>query len=327
MKEITIIAYTHLAGQLAHQVMTALRKNDYLAQAYLFEKYEVDGCVSFSKGQKLVKASFEKGNPILFICATGIAVRLIAPFIKSKVSDVPVVVMDEKGQYAIPILSGHLGGANEYARLFATLTGGTSVITTATDLHQQFAIDLFAKENNLYITDMEKAKRISARVLHEGMAEGQDAEKQAMQKYYVISPYLKDETDEKLLLVPKQLVIGIGCKKDTSSEKIKVAIEEVFKEKGLHLKAILKICSIDLKKDELGLVTYCKQHNLPYETFSAEALMDLEGIFTASPFVKSITGVDNVCERSAMLGCDGQGQLIVPKQKMNGVTIAVALIM
>ena len=110
---------------------------------------------------------FESQDALLFIGATGIAVRSIAPFVADKRKDPAVVVMDEKGIFAISLLSGHIGGANELAGKLANLTGAIPVITTATDVNGRFAVDVFAKKQKLWIADMKAAKRVSADVLDE----------------------------------------------------------------------------------------------------------------------------------------------------------------
>ena len=98
----------------------------------------------------------------MFVGAAGIAVRLIAPWVQDKLKDPAVLVIDEQGRYAIPILSGHVGGCNELAEAAAQILGAEPVITTATDLRQAFAVDVFATENELVISDRELAKQISA---------------------------------------------------------------------------------------------------------------------------------------------------------------------
>ncbi len=116
--------------------------------------------------KQVVKESFDDKDAIIFIGAAGIAVRLIAPFVKDKMKDPAVLVIDEQGHYAIPILSGHVGGCNELADAAANILDAKSVITTATDLRQAFAVDVFSAENELVVSDRELAKRISAAELN-----------------------------------------------------------------------------------------------------------------------------------------------------------------
>lgn len=106
-----------------------------------------------------------EGDALLFIGACGVAVRAIAPNLTDKLHDVPVLVMDEEGQYVIPILSGHVGGANELARELADLIDARPVITTATDVQKKFAVDLFAKRNHLEIMNKDGIAKVSAKAL------------------------------------------------------------------------------------------------------------------------------------------------------------------
>ena len=108
---------------------------------------------------------FPDSDALIFIGATGIAVRSIAPYVASKKSDPAVLVVDECGKFVISLLSGHLGGANELALKTAEILEAIPVVTTATDLHHRFAVDVFAKKNHLYLTEREAAKQISAAVL------------------------------------------------------------------------------------------------------------------------------------------------------------------
>lgn len=106
-----------------------------------------------------------EGDALLFIGACGIAVRAIAPNLTDKLHDVPVLVMDEEGRYVIPILSGHVGGANELARELSDLIDARPVITTATDVQKKFAVDLFAKRNHLEIMNKDGIAKVSTKAL------------------------------------------------------------------------------------------------------------------------------------------------------------------
>ena len=129
--------------------------------------------------------------------------------------------------------------------------------------------------------------------------------------------------DNALHLVPQCLVLGVGCRKGTPAEAIERAVEQHLAPKLCFPQAFCKVCSIDLKQEEPGLVAFCRAAGLPFETYSAEALARLPGDFTPSDFVAQVTGVDNVCERSAVLGSRG-GELMEKKTKGAGVTLAVA---
>lgn len=293
--------------------------------------------------QDFTKHGFEDGETLIFIGACGIAVRSIAPFLKDKYSDPAVLVLDEMGQYVIPLVSGHVGGANSMARALARLAGGRAVITTATDIQGLFAVDVFAKKNQLTITDRDKAKKISAGLLQgerlflyscvpvEGDCPEEvvlkmgcpDKEGDRTEKLSAfITPYIWKENQE-LLLVPKVFTIGIGCRKNTPFEKLKASVIQYLEGCGINPSALEAIASIDIKKDEPAIVKLSQYLHVPLHTYSAGELSGVPGQFSPSSFVKDVTGVDNVCERAALCGYT-KGTLITHKTRMDGITAAVA---
>ena len=268
-------------------------------------------------------------DALLFVGAAGIAVRAIAPYVRDKFTDPAVVCVDEAGRFAVPLLSGHVGGANELALRVAVLTGGQAAVSTATDVNGLFAVDVWAGEHGLAITDRTLAKEVSAALLEgrvvgfasdfghpcpEGLTEG-PAE---------LGVWITDRTGEgpfprALRLAPRSLILGIGCRRGTAQAAIEALASAALA--GYEPKSVAAAATIDLKQDEPGLLAFCAAHHLPLRTFSAGELAAAEGDFTPSDFVKSITGVDNVCERAAAAA---GGRIIVPKQAKNGVTAAVA---
>lgn len=281
---------------------------------------------------------FKDREVLIFIGAVQIAVRLIAGYIESKTTDPAVLVFDENGQYCIPILSGHIGGANELAEKLSRMTGAVPVITTATDIHRKWAVDVFARKNHLYIEDMQKAKLISANIL-EGrkirvsIEGGMESVEGNLPEELIIVPedfenpdiyigiYVREHQERVLRLVPEIITAGIGCKRGTSEEQIENLVDKVLRKSHINKKSICKAASIDLKKEETGLLAFCNKYNIEPEFYPAERLREAKGTFSASSFVKTVTGVDNVCERSAV--CAG-GTLRIRKQAENGVTAAFA---
>ena len=291
--------------------------------------------------QTFAEDGFKHYDGIIFIGACGIAVRAIAPWVKDKFEDVPVLVMDELSGVIIPILSGHLGGANRLAMVIAGEMDLQPVITTATDLHRKFAVDLFAADNDLKIENREGIAAVSAKILAgedvtfsiEGDA-GSDY--QTVLKQLKMIPYEKNqntdilistETNRKngsIVLRPKEYVVGIGCKRGTSFEKLDGFMKEVFEENGLDPGLICAVASIALKRKEEGIHQLSKRRKIPFVMFPAETLESIEGDFSSSEFVEKTVGVDNVCERSAMAAAGEGGELIVSKTAKDGMTIAVA---
>lgn len=338
--EIIAAAYTRQGGELCAHLIEELSERGHACKGYLFARYENSRLLPFDDLEPIIGGAFEKRQALILICAMGIAVRKISGFIKSKTTDSPVVVVDETGHFCIPVLSGHLGGANALGRLCAEITGGVPVITTATDLHGRFAPDMFAKSNGLVIADMAAAKRIAADLPEQKRiymyAEGVSFANRPSDESVIITDDIERaraggiiisartvESCGALWLIPRQVTLGIGCRRGTPKEQIASAAAYVLTENGLSFAAVKQICSIDLKKDEKGLVEFAAENGLIFRTFDSAALAAVEGDFCGSEFVRGATGVDNVCERSAVAGSGGA--LIVRKTVREHVTVAAAL--
>ncbi len=275
---------------------------------------------------------FAKADALVFVGASGIAVRAIAPFVRDKFTDPAVVSIDEMGRFAVPLLSGHAGGANDMARRLAEITGGAAAISTATDINGLFAVDSWAVERGFTVTDRKLAKEVSA-VLLDGGRVGftSDFPMDCLPGLHsgpgelgvwVTARDSGGPFQRTLRLVPKCLALGIGCRRGMAEESIRAAVESALKDFGWDLAAVRAVGTIDLKKDEPGLLAFCRGLGVELTVYTAKELQGAEGKFTSSEFVRSVTGVDNVCERAAaLLG----GELVVPKQAGNGVTVAVSL--
>ena len=270
----------------------------------------------------------------VFVGAAGIAVRAIAPHVRHKAVDPAVVVVDEGGHFAVPILSGHLGGANDLARRIAALCGAEPVITTATDVRQLFAIDEWARRQGCRVQNPAAIRRVSSKVLSGekiGIYSPWPITGKAPEETFLTTPEGCDallsihrEKGDVLHLVPAIAVLGVGCKRGTSQTALENAFSTLLESAGLDPLAFCGVCSVDLKEKEPGLLAFCKAHGFAFKTFSAQALQAVEGTFSSSEFVRSVTGADNVCERSAVLGSGGE--LLVKKQTGDGVTVAAALV-
>ena len=296
----------------------------------VFYKYAKKGEIPFKIVAEL-REKIVQYSKLVFICACGIAVRTIAPFVKNKKEDFAVVVCDEDGKFAISLLSGHLGGANELAENVAEILGGQAVITTATDVNSIIAIDNYAKENSLEIDSMKMAKEVSAQLLNGEKVSfksdfNNEIPKDFVQTVEKIGVYVTYKTIEPfentLKLFKKSLVVGIGCKKDTPVENVESFLRTVFEENSLSEKAILKIGTIDIKKNENAIVELSKKYNVQLEIFDKKTLNSQKGEFSHSDFVFRTVGTDCVCERAVVAG---GGKLIVKKQSCNGVSIAVGV--
>lgn len=286
---------------------------------------------------------FAEKRAMIFVSATGIAVRAIAPWIRDKMTDPPVVTVDEGAQFVIPLLSGHVGGANELARHIADWLEAVPVITTATDVNGKFAVDLFASAYHMTITDRKEAKNISAAVL-EGKQIGvfSDLPIKKLPDGFVMDrwceenicitvkdPSFPEKKASYLRLVPRAVVLGVGCRRGTDPEFMKEKVFAFLKEHGIDPTAVKAIASVDVKQDEpavLGLKQVfdgeCLHQPCEQRFYTPEQLIQVPGDFKESAFVKKQIGVGNVCERSA---CAAGGKLLVEKQAGDGITLAAAL--
>jgi len=302
-------------------------------ERFCFHRHSDASSHAFEKLSALTADIFTKFDVLVYVCACGIAVRAVAPYLHSKTTDPAVIVIDDCGKFVIPILSGHIGGANAIADKLAELLGAQAVITTATDIGGHFSPDSFAAANGLIITDMSSAKAIASAVLdgerigfvsdyeYRNMPDELSADMECRTGIYVgdgdFQPF-----SVTLRLVPKNIVLGIGCKRGTDSQTIEQAVLSVLEDAGISTERVRDIASIDLKSDESGLLEFCREYSLVPRFYTAKELEAVSGEFTSSDFVKNVTGVDCVCERSAVR-CSG-GELIIRKKVLDGVTVAAA---
>lgn len=329
--KVAVFAYSRQGCRTARKVMEFFAGNE--IQAYTMARYEEEGFGALEKPSKTFYGPiFQWADAMVFVGSIGIAVREIAPHVKNKLIDPAVVSIDELGKFVVPLLSGHIGGANDLALRLAELLGSTPVITTATDINKKFSVDAWAARQGLVITNLTAAKTVSATILERpvpicsdfpvvtnlpaGTVAGETGE-----VGICISCEKKKPFAETLLLVPPVLHLGIGCRRGTPAEQIRSAVDFVLQKHNIHPKAIKQVTSIDLKQNEEGLNAFCAEKKWPAIFYCAEELKAVEGEFIPSPCVLRVTGVDNVCERSAMIGAE---QLLVRKTIHNSVTVAVA---
>lgn len=288
------------------------------------------------------KRNFRQKDGLIFVGATGIAVRAIAPFLVGKDTDPAVLVVDETGEFVISLLSGHIGGANELARSIGERLDAVPVITTATDRNRKLAVDQWAKTQGLHIHNLPAAKIIAASILAD-LPVGFYSEVPVLGNIPEEISWNAENTDtgititkegkpypqifkKQLTLLPRNLVLGIGCRRGTPVGKIRNRVEVALSETRRDENSVIEVASINLKEDEEGLIAFCQERNLPLKTFTSEELLAVDGAFTSSDFVQSVTGVDNVCERAALLGgmAHGEAKLISEKNSGDGVTVAIS---
>ena len=297
-------------------------------------------------------AQFAASDALIYIGAVGIAVRAIAPHCRSKAADPAVVVLDECGRFAVPLLSGHLGGGNQWTLFLAQKLQADPVITTASDVNEYLAVDVWAKQQGWQIADLTLAKHAAAAIVAGEKlpfyAEDMQIQnlpkelnlfssKESFQKMIskragepiagiVVSIY--DHWQKNVLrLVPKWVILGIGCRKEKDPAEVETQVRQVLENYHVVVESIAKLVSIDLKAEEAGILRLAERWGIPFETFSTEELQLVPGTFAESEFVKKTTGVGNVCERAAVAALPEEAQRqpcwICHKQAENGVTVAM----
>ena len=271
---------------------------------------------------------------IVCIMAAGIVVRTVAPLLNDKARDSAVVVCDERGMFAVSLLSGHLGGANALARRVAAVTGGQAVLTTASDVLGRTPLDLWCRDFGLEPGDKAAFTRIMSRLIDRGLLT-------IWSRYPLpeLPPDLRPHDDrlaadliidsriapseQAAVLHPKALVVGVGCNRGTSAGAIAAAVASTCAEHDLAPAAIARLASIDLKRDEAGLLEYARTRGLTVDFFGKDALNRVKGI-AASTAVQRATGAKAVAEPAALLAAGPSGRLLAAKMKWADVTTAVA---
>lgn len=327
-----IFAFTARGRQTACRVRDCMARDGDTATIFVPMRLSGNGFEAIEGDLARFTAGVFNLDALVFVGACGIAVRAIAPHVTSKLSDPAVLCVDEGSRFVIPLLSGHIGGANRLARLLAGALGATPVITTATDINGRFSVDAWASQRQMHICDMALAKRVSARILTRevpicadrplpkelpnGLVSGASGD-----LGICVSIYDKHPFEDTLLLVPAALRLGIGCRRGIAARRISETVDRVFAEHSLNLSAVDGAASIDIKSGEEGLKEFCALRGWPIRFYSAEQLKRVRGSVSGSEFVERTVGVDCVCERAAL--AEG-GRLIVPKTAFDGVTVAVA---
>lgn len=349
---------------------TGTESTGYVPRRFWKPEWEAEGIRPQDKSlSEWTGSMFEEKRALVFIGAAGIAVRAIAPFVRDKMTDPPVVAADEAGHFCIPLLSGHVGGANELAERMADWLQGIPVITTATDVNGVFAVDVFAVRSGLCITDRKEAKEISAWLLDGGKvgffcdpecrgaerasgsgplknrSSGRETEnvgygtedicrhnicRNSVCRHNIWITFRNSERptlspDKEavfLRLVPKVVVVGVGCRKGTSPDILEGRVLKALESGNIDPAAVKALSTIDIKAGEEAVTRLAGRYGWELRTFTSGELLAVEGEFEESEFVRSTVGVGNVCERSCTAG---GGILLIHKRAGEGVTVAAAI--
>ncbi|NLM05330.1 MAG: cobalt-precorrin 5A hydrolase [Tissierellia bacterium] len=299
--------------------------------------YEI--CHKRSKDYKIskeVESDFKEYDALIFISSTGIAVRMISKYIVSKETDPAVLVIDDMGRFTISLLSGHIGGANELTLNISKVLGNTPVVTTATDGRGIEAVDVFAKRMGYKIDNLAKVKdlmsmRINEGKIHcysetgeypsdDGLIRSDDFESREADGWIYISSDLREFNTPVCRLIPRNVNVGIGCRRGIKRSTLETVLLKAFDLAKLDIRGIGRIASIEDKKDEEGIIELAKKYGVDFITFTRDEINSVKDLRERSDFVRETMGVYAVSEPSAiLLG----GELILTKYKEDGVTISI----
>ncbi len=338
---LALYALTRQGAETAARLAKALPETNLYVSARLEEDFPQ--AKSFTRLAAVLAANFHKCRGHVLFCATGIAVRALAPLLQDKTRDPAVVVLDQEGRFAVSLLSGHLGGANDLARTVAQILGGQAVITTATDTAGLPSLEKEAADLGYGVENIRALAGISGSLLYgepvqiydpggwmgpvtdrwpslflpvEGPGPGM--ERLVWVGWQALSPL-----PGWLVIRPPCLGLGVGCNRGTTVEEIQGLWQEVASREGLSQACLLALASVEAKRDEPGLLEFGQSLNVPLRFFGTEKLNRIK-VPNPSKTVKKHMGVESVCEAAAILATD-KGWLVVPKQKSRNATLAVAL--
>ena len=351
-KKIAILSITNNGRELALRIKEIMKDVD----VFFIKKdtdYKNDEVIVVNKGLKeFIPEVFDKYDYLIFIMATGIVVRTIAPLIISKFSDPAILVMDEKGNNIISLLSGHMGGANEMTLYMSDLINSHPVITTATDVNKKSSLDMIAKKLNGHIDDFrDNVLKINSmlvnneevhlyidgnyKINHNGFTLYDEKTDLDKVRNLVVVTNKKDinkmlnknieNLNEKIIKVtPKDIVIGVGCKKNTDSKHMKNSLIKFLAEYNIDINAVKEIGSIEIKKDEKAIIDLAKFLDVKFKTFSVEEISKVDYLYEKSDWVKKNVGVYSVSDPVAHLL--SEGRVIINKQKYDGITFSIGRI-
>ncbi|WP_244590107.1 cobalt-precorrin 5A hydrolase [Xenorhabdus innexi] len=296
-----------------------------------------------------VRKVFTRYSALIMIGATGIAIRVIAPLLRDKMTDPAVIVLDEKGQFAISLLSGHMGGANKLAQQIADILDGQAVITTATDVNQVAALDLLSQQLDGKIENFRDSVKTVNQMLVNGKRVGiwwhpnlHDEKNRHDTRGFIPVDTLEELPELDALvcvsyerihlalaipvikLIPRRIVVGIGCRRGVEIAQCAELLDRHLSEYNLDSLALKAIGSIELKKDEPALIQLSQKHQIPFRTFSVNQLSRYEQVFPTSEFVRKTVGIGSVSQPVAWLM--SEGHLVGHTLREQGITITLGVL-
>lgn len=355
-KGIAVISLTKQGAETAIKISDALSKVNVKNNVFTPEQC-ARGWATPLEGRlsEFVKEQFGKVDGIVAVMAAGIIIRAVAPCLKSKRSDPAIVCVDVSGRFAISLLSGHFGGANELTRLIAKEIGATPVITTASDVLGKISVDELAKVWHCSVQNPARLVAVNSALVNGGnlvivlvgdvkvsvngaygyevkaakngeqaveIANGFDGGVVVSRSQITESKFTKPV----VVLKPKRIIVGIGARKNVNECQVLAAVDSALTKACLPLERVDGLATVEIKKDSLSITGAAKKLGLPIDFVGLEALRGFkhEDLSPDSKLVKEKIGVGGVCEQAALIVAGKQARLILKKTKMNGVTVAIA---
>ena len=324
-----------------------------IPESRIYAKHDFDGCVRVGRYDDVLMPCFNASAPIIFIGAMGICVRAISPWIFDKHTDSPVVCVDGTGRYAIPVVSGHVGGANDLARHVASILGAEAVITTRSDSELLWPLDTLGREfgwgtnaenmnaciahfvnrkpTALLLGVKDRGTEYLERTASEHVDVFFNFEDIPQEKYGLIinvSPFVYETSLMMINYRPKVLHIGVGCRKGCSLEGVAKHVSDLLVHNGLSTHSIASVGTIELKSNEPMIRSLAAEYGLPVSVYEADELKDID-VPNPSAKVVDVTGVPSVAEAVAIKSSN-YGPLLLEKNKCclsegNDFTFAVAM--
>lgn len=355
-KGITIVAIARRGVETALKIKTALNALALSCKVYASRKYLQEGVIPLDKKlDAFIKEIYNATDAIVAVMATGIIIRAVAPYLQNKLVDPAVICVDASGKFVVSLLSGHYGGANELTRLIAEGIGATAVITTASDSLGAQSVDELARILHLTIVNPKSLVAVNAAVVNgERLAlvlvgdvkiptdavygyvvEKAESPEQALEivNSYDAAAIVSKElvaTDKfakpVTLLKPKRVILGVGARKEITPDQILEAVGSALARVNLPLERIDGLATVDIKKNSQSMLSAAEKLGLKFEFLNVEELRAFkhEDLSPDSEIVQEKIGVGGVCEQAALIKAGKNAHLILKKQKLNGVTVAVA---
>jgi cobalt-precorrin 5A hydrolase len=355
-KGIVVIAITKRGVETALNIKKSLAEQQLLSNVFAPEKYGKPGVIPLDKKlDEFVKTNYNKVDAIVAVMATGIIIRIVAPFLQNKLFDPAVVAVDASGRFAISLLSGHLGGANELTKRIAEGIGATPVVTTATDVLGKQSVDELARVLHLKIVNPESLVAVNSAIVNDDkvvLIPILDSElpiasvlgfdirqantiKEAMEitnRYdagviVTKSPFLRKKAKKPVtFLKPFIVAVGIGARKEVAETAIVNAVKAALDKVFLPLERVNRLATVSIKRDSVSMINAAEKLGLNLEFIDLNALGEFRHVELSpdSEIVKRNIGIGGVCERAALIAAGEKPRLILKKTVLNGVTVAIA---